>query len=113
MPRKHGCLFLVYEHSGNIEENHLSLPPSQYELILFKHTFSKGLYSHHFFFFIIASFLPGTFVSGTLLWGVYKSAISRSILSSGRSACNTSRNREKEINEMSAAVYLGVLGTAF
>lgn len=54
MPRKHGCLFLVYEHSGNMEEKRLSLPPSQYELMLFKHTFSKGFYSHHFFYCIFS-----------------------------------------------------------
>lgn len=31
--------FLLYEHPGNTEEEHLSLHPSRYDFILLKHTF--------------------------------------------------------------------------
>lgn len=54
--------FLVYEHSGYVKEKGVSLSKSVWINFVYA-PFLKGFYSHYPSWFLIASFLPGTFVS--------------------------------------------------
>lgn len=105
--------FLVYEHPGNTEEVHLYLHRSRCEAVLCQHTFSRGCYSHCCSLGFNCMFPPGHACLHNIALRAEVSAVSSAILSLGRSTRNPSRNREKEIQGMSAAVCLGVLGILF
>lgn len=84
-----------FMNTGNVKDKHLSLHPSQDEFILFKHTSLKGFYSHYLFLIFYCVFLPSMFVSAAQLREAQVSAVSRSILRSGRSTHNTSKEGGK------------------